>query len=128
MRKLILTTCALIALMRPALADMADVLDKIAAVEVDDKTAAARKTIFNTRVLDDALTRDLIRLSGAVELKAYGNSCASLIFSALQATGEPFGSPEARFIQISACARHAQAECEARRYPTEFCKGLREGF
>jgi hypothetical protein len=106
---------------------MNDVLDKIAGVEVNAKTADARKTIFNSRPLDDALISDLIKESGAVELKAYGGSCTSLVFSALQATGVRF-EPAAAFIQISACARHAKAECEARQYTAEFCKGLREGF
>jgi len=53
------------------------VLDKIAGAEVNAKTADARKTIFNSRPLDDALISDLIKESGAVELKAYGGSCTS---------------------------------------------------
>lgn len=110
----------------------AGMLDKIAGAEVNDKTAAARRDLFNQRPVDDPLIRDVVRATGAVELETYGKSCASLVFSALQATHTasdlPAASGPVLFIQITACARHAQEECDARRYPAEFCKGLREGF
>jgi len=41
---------------------IAGLLDKIARVEVNDKTAAARKNIFNQRPLDDQLIHDLVKI------------------------------------------------------------------
>ena len=63
----------------------------------------------------------------AIELEAYRASCASLLASVMEATGKRLGAAAA-LNQITECAKHAQAKCDALPRTDGFCKGLREGF
>jgi hypothetical protein len=62
-----------------------------------------------------------------MELEAYRASCASLLASTLEATGERWGAAEA-LNWITKCTKAAQAKCDALPRTDGFCKGLREGF